>query len=1323
MTAAEALIDASGRGVALWTEGGELRFRAPPGVLDDALRGRLRQHKGALVAALPGPEGRDDRWHPLSGTQRGMWFFHSMDPGSPAYHLPFAATVDGPFDADAFVARFEAAVQHHEILRTTFPSIDGAPVQRVRPRFEPSVAVEAAGERSDEALWSRLRTDLLAPFDLAAGPLVRLRILRRAAERHVVALCLHHAVADLSSMSLLLDELVGGRRTAPEVGYGAFAREQQARHDDPAGWEHWRRRLQGADWDLPLPVDRRPPDEPDDAGGTLRFALPVTLAAELSRTAASREVTLYSLLLASFGVLLQRYSGQADLLIGAPLSGRFDRRFAHTLGPFVDVVPLRLEVDPRKPFSEVLAAAHDTVSDAMGHAGRSFAALVRRLAPPRDARRTSTLRALFAWQSLDPDAPAAHRELVAGELGRPARLGAAMWTPQDMDPGAVVFDLAVTAAPSKEGIAVALEYREALFEEATIARLAANWTALLEDVAAGREAPRAVTEAERARLVGPLARGTERRPRELDVDPRPLAAQLETRLREAPERIACRDPHGPITYGELATAAGALAARLPAGRRIGLLAEPGRDQLAGLVAILRAGSAFVPLAGRDPVARQGAMLDDAGVEVVVASPAAAPRARQLGREVIVAGDGEPAGPPPPVPSPDPERLVYVAFTSGTTGRPKGVPITERNLAPVLAWGLADLGLGPHTRVLQNLSLAFDFGIFEALTTLLAGGVLCVPDPTWSLDGILDFAEQEGADTLHTTPSWARLLLSAGRPLPTLRTAHFGGEVLALPLVERLLAAMPPDGRVFNGYGPTEATINCTVARFDRRTAPALRRLPSVPIGAPVAPFRLYVLDGRGEPAPLGGRGELHIGGPCVASGYLGRPDAPAFGEDPFEPGGRLYRTGDVARMTDSGELLFCGRRDRQVQLRGRRVELAEIEAVLAEHPGVAEAAVDVRTGPGGARLVAWVQAASALPAPDEFLSWAASRLPAAMIPSRIVEVADLPRGRAGKVDRAALREPPRGPSEAAASPPVRAGGGGVDAEVLAAFRDVLREPALTADDEFFEYGDSLLAVELAHRLGRRLGRDVPGDALFRASTPAALAALLARPAPAPPGLLELRPGAAGPPLFVVPPGELELAALRDLADLLPLGRAVLALAPAAAPGLGALLERYADAITAAQPRGPLHLLGYCVGGQIAFELGRTLESRGREVAWVVLVDSPFRESRLMGLAWRALRWLARRWAPSGGSRVARYTRGLFLDPGVDAHSRALAGHRPRPWRGRVVYLMARWSHLRLGLTRRRWAAAVSPELEFGWLPGDHDSCLGEPHVRALADRLGELLAG
>ncbi len=1315
---AAALLEATGRGVRLWTEGGQLRFRGPEGALDGPLRAALAAHREVLLGLLPGPHEPEVAWHPLSGTQRGLWFLHRLDPACSAYHLPFAAQIDGPFDPEQLLARLGGAVARHAILRTTFPSFGGVPVQRVRGEGAADAAVVDATGWTDEALDRDLQSLADAPFDLAAGPLLRARIYRRGPEAHVVALVVHHAVADLASLSLLIEELVVGAAEPPGAPFHAFARSQADRAQGPdsdAAVEAWCSDLDGADWSPVLPSDRRASADSDRAGRFHRVLLPEALAARLERRAAEGGATCYALLLAAFGLLLQQRTGQADLLLGSPVSGRFDLAHARSLGPFADVVPLRLRSADGQPFSARLEAAQAASGAAIARSSVPFATLIRRLGPPREAGRAETLRAVLSWQSLAPGAPPAHRELVAGSLGRPVRLGAATWTARTIDPSAVAFDLALTACRLDAGIACTFEVRRALFSEDAVAGLAAGWATLLEEIADGSEEPRSLPPSERARLIGPLSRGGA-----VAQEAAPPASVAERVVRQARARsaeVVCVGPEGALRWGELLARAADVARRLPPSPRVALLAGPGPEQLVGLLGILLAGRAFVPLGEGDPTARQRSMLDDAGVAAVVASPGFSARAVPLGRAVIgtepAAAPQPPHVAPPPIAGPPPgdgEREVYVAFTSGSTGRPKGVIVRERNLGPVLDWGLRDLRLGPDTRVLQNLSIVFDFGIFEVLTTLVAGGTLVVPGPDRSLAQLLDFAAAEGVDTLHTTPSWARLVLSAGRRLPTLRTVHFGGEELPLDLVERVLAAAHPEGRVVNGYGPTEATINCTVAAFDRASLATLRRLPSVPIGRPAPPARIYVLDAAGEPAPIGGRGELCIGGPTVAEALLAA-DAGAFVPDPFEPGGRLYRSGDVARMMPSGDLLFCGRKDRQVQLRGRRVELGEVEAALLRHPGVAEVAAELRAGPRGPRLLAWVVAAGPALPEEELRRHAEAELPAPLVPSRIVALPALPRSRAGKVDRAALEEPipPARPAPLAGA---EAGGDPLEAAVLDAFRALLDDPTVGPLDDFFERGDSLLAVELAHRVGQAVGRDLSGGAVFRAPTARALARWLRDPAGR--RLQTVHPGGGRPPLFVLPPGELELPALARLARLLPPDRPVHLVQPARADTLEGLLERYADAVEAAQPLGPLRLLGYCVGGQIAWALAGALEARGRAVALVILVDSPFRESRLGTAAWKGAGRVVRRVGARGRGRIARHARGLFLDPGVDAHARVLEGWSPGPRGGRVAYLMARRSHFRLMPTRRRWAGVASEGLEFAWVSGDHDSLLHDPHAAALA---------
>ncbi|RMH15200.1 MAG: amino acid adenylation domain-containing protein, partial [Acidobacteria bacterium] len=571
-------------------------------------------------------------------------------------------------------------------------------------------------------------------------------------------------------------------------------------------------------------------------------------------------------------------------------------------------------------------------------------------------------------------------------------------------------------------------------------------------------------------------------------------------------------------------------------RLVGLLVDPGPHVLPGMLGILEAGAGFVPLDPRHPEERLAFALADCGVRVLVTEAAYRPAAERLrqrvaGLEHVVDldalfadgpgpdGAGDAGDQPAAV---DPDQLAYVIFTSGSTGQPKGVGISHRNLAPMLAWGLAYFRLGAHSRVLQTLSPWFDFGVFEQLTTALAGGTLYVLPAAERGDPLRAAAAvaAEGLNTVHATPTYVREMARAGADLSGVEILHLGGEALSPEQIAELWAAFGERTVIYNGYGPTETTINTTIFNLGSRAEPRLGNRASVPIGRPSADHRVYVLDRHGRPLPQGVPGELYVGGPLVCRGYLGRPalTAERFLPDPFgeHPGGRLYRTGDRVRFDAGGELIFLGRLDHQVKLRGLRIELGEIEALLRRHPRVAEAVVQVRSLNGDAQLVAWLTSRDGEGVADgELRSFLAEQLPAYMVPSAFVHLPQMPTSSTGKIDLRALPEPRlertgAGDGKAAASPREEA--------IARLWAETLRCERVGRHDDFFALGGhSLLAAHLVARLRQETGLEIPLRKLFEAPTVAAMAAEIERleeaaEAPVPPLEPVPRDDAAGMPL-------------------------------------------------------------------------------------------------------------------------------------------------------------------------------------------------------------------
>ncbi|HEY2738179.1 MAG TPA: amino acid adenylation domain-containing protein, partial [Thermoanaerobaculia bacterium] len=564
-----------------------------------------------------------------------------------------------------------------------------------------------------------------------------------------------------------------------------------------------------------------------------------------------------------------------------------------------------------------------------------------------------------------------------------------------------------------------------------------------------------------------------------------------------PDRIAATAPQGALTYGDIAARSSALAGLIrsvlprPLDRPVALLVEADPAILAGMLGILQAGAGFLPLDPRHPDDRLSWALEDSGCEVLVTWKRHLDRAERLGRRhVLCLEDALPSGTAHRGES-EPLSLAYIVYTSGSTGRPKGVQVSHASLVPVLLWGIGYLGLGAPTRVLQNLSACFDFGIFEHLTALLAGGTLVFPgeaagDPSAFVREIV----RQGIDTLHTTPAFARELAAAEVALDSLAILHLGGEALSQGTVTRLHQAAPR-AAIYNGYGPTEATVNSSVFRVSGGGPDAGTPWPTVPIGRASADNTLYVLDRTGRPVPRGVRGDLHVGGIGVARGYLNRPDLTAelFVPDPFGsvPGGRLYRTGDMVRYLPAGDLGFLGRLDHQVKIRGFRIEPGEVEAALVALPGVREAAVVAREDrsperPDSQRLVAYVVGDAAADALRRSLR---EQLPEPMVPAVFVTLAALPLTPNGKVDRRALPAPEQEPL------PTELSGPRAPLEELLAgiWAEVLGMERVGISESFFDLGGhSLLATRVISRLRSVLDVELPVRALFERPTVAELSA-------------------------------------------------------------------------------------------------------------------------------------------------------------------------------------------------------------------------------------------
>jgi amino acid adenylation domain-containing protein len=1049
---------------------------------------------------------------PLTFPQKRLWFMEQLEPESRIYNNVVGIRLTGTLDDEALARALDEIVRRHESLRTVFPEVDGEPVQVVLPDFRvPLERRDLAHLPEDERMREVRRVldaESLRPVALATGPLVRAALVRLGERDHALILPMHHILSDGWSMGIFFRELAAlyaafreGRPSplAPlPLQYADFAVWQEERLSGGAlerQVAYWKERLRGAPPLLELPTDRPRPAEQSYRGATLETVIPAGVAAGLRALAQREGTTLFMTLLAALAALFGRYAGEDDVVVGSPIAARTRPELEGIIGLFANTLPLRIDLAGAPTFGELLARVRDATFEDYANQDLPFERLVEELVPERSLSFNPVYQAMLVLQNT----PGKRDELPGLKMH-----------PLETAHDRAKLDLSLSLVEMGDEIWGGWEYASDLFDRATVVRMTDHLVNLLRAAVEdpGRRVPELplIAPEERTRVLHGWSAG----PSAGDA-PLPVHLQVRARAAERPDATAVWHAGEALTYAELDRRAGRLANYLR-GRgvgpetRVGVFLERSPELLVALLGVLGAGAAYVPLDPAFPRDRLALLAADARVALVLTdarwfaelpgSVAAAAVLLDADRERI---ESEPATPPEvPVFA---ESAAYVIYTSGSTGRPKGVVVPHGALAGYTAAARAAYGVGQDDRVLQFASVAFDASAEEIYTALTAGARLVLRDEEM-LDSARAFLERcrEWGITVLDLPTayWHELVAEledgGGAELPeALRLVVIGGE-RALP--ERLRAWRERFGgrvRLVNSYGPTETTIVATLCEL--AAVPEGEAAPRhVPIGRPVAGARVYVLDPRGEPAPVGVPGELYVGGAGVARGYLDGPEPTAerFLPDPFaaEPGARVYRTGDRVRWLATGELEFVGRTDQQVKIRGFRVEPGEVEAVLARQPGVADAVVVARRDEAGReapRLVAYVvPEPGAAPTPAELRAALRAELPAYMVPAAWVTLDGFPLTRTGKVDRRAL------PAPNAAAPAREAARAAPQSDVertlAEAWREVLGVEEVGLDDNFFDRGGhSLLLARLRSRLAGRLAREVSVVTLFRYPTVRSLA--------------------------------------------------------------------------------------------------------------------------------------------------------------------------------------------------------------------------------------------
>ncbi|WP_184694131.1 non-ribosomal peptide synthetase [Saccharothrix tamanrassetensis] len=997
------------------------------------------------------PDGQEVFRFPASSGQRRLWLLDQLMPG-PVYNIGWRVALDGPLDPQALSGALNAVVARHEALRTRFAAEDGVPVQVVSAAQAVDLPVHDVSE--DEA--ERVVRELVGrAFDLHAGPLLRAHLLRLP-DRHVLVLVLHHSIADGWSCAVLFDELAhcyaGDPGSLPELpvqypDYAVWQREQVDGNAFASDAAYWQEALRDVPTVLPLPGDRPRPETPTGRGAELRRELAVDDGS-------------FTNLLALFQCVLHRVTGQADFLVATPVAARTRPETEGMVGFVTNTLPLRATFTPDTTLGDVVRAAEAATVSALAHQDLPFEQVVDLVAPQRTLAHAPLVQVMFAVEPLPPA----------------RRAGSVTMRPEPVANGGAKFDLSLTVERDGDRWFTRWQYDAELFDESTISALHDLFAAIT------RHADPTVKVAELP-LTATTPGSTAQAAKSGAAADRGTALGLVTAALAAhPDAAAATLTCGGIDRAANRLAHALLAAGAQPDQPVALCLERGAATIIGILAAWKAGAGYLPLDPSWPAERLTAMAEDADVPVVVTDAYARARNSFTGSwaEVDLDSVEGPDTPPEAVPL-LPESLAYIIYTSGSTGRPKGVRVTQGGLAALLRAMDELLDLSPADRLASICTPAFDVSTVDMLVPLLRGAdVVAVP-----ADDVADGAllrrriAESGATVVQGGPASWRMVVAAGGVPANVRLRVTGGEALTRDLADELQS---DDATLIDGYGPTETTVYSAAGVVPRSPAP-------IRLGAAVAGTTLHVLDPLMRPVLPGVVGELHIGGAGVARGYHGLPrmTADRFRPDPFGDG-RLYATGDLVRLRADGRLEFLGRADRQVKVRGFRIEPGEIEGVLRAHPDVADAVVTTwAANDTDVRLVAYVVLHGTV---DALRPYLAAKLPDYMIPAAIMVLDELPRTGTGKTDRDALPEPEWSTTDAEHVPPRD----DTEVRMAAIWRDVLSIPAdgpLGVHDNFFALGGhSLTATQMLARVRTAMGADLPLATLFAAPTIADLCTAL-----------------------------------------------------------------------------------------------------------------------------------------------------------------------------------------------------------------------------------------
>jgi amino acid adenylation domain-containing protein len=1307
----------------------------------------------------------------LSFSQEQLWFLNQLAPGSPVYNVVDVIRFEGQYNADAIRKSLEELARRHEVLRTTFSYGDGRPMQNVLPAiavaFREIDLSSFAGEEQKRE-WKRvIREEGRKPFDLSRAPLFRAAMVHISGHEQRLLLTIHHIIADEWSMELIHEEITQLYQ-AFSYGRPSPLTELPIQYADFSAWQrnwltgevlerqesYWKKELSGAPTVLELPTDKPRPAAQSFNGAIESFKLPKDLSEQLKSLGREEQATLFMLLEAGFAAMLHRYTGQEDILIGTPISGRTRSETERLVGYFLNTVVLRAQFSERMNFRALLKQVRERALGAYAHPDLPFDRLVANLSPERDPSRSPVFQVMFVLHN--PDGVSE----VSQASGN-----------RDLSTGTSKFDLTLVLSETKEGLEGMFEYNSDLFTPASIRRMCGHYQKLLEaiveDPDQGISKLTMLTRAEREQvLVDWNQTGADYAG--MDSCLHDLIAEQAART---PDKMALVFDQRRLTYAELNRRANQLAHHLQGmgvGPEIlvGLYAERSLEMIVGILGILKAGGAYVPMDPAYPKERIGAILQDSKVPVVLTQKSVVHELPEFAGQTVcldsdwaqIATHSEEN----PVSKAKPEHLAYVLFTSGSTGRPKGVALEHRCATSFIQWGKQVFTAKELEGVLFSTSVCFDLSVFEIFVTLCAGGKIIIAPDVLRLP---DLHAKNEITLINTVPSAISELLRLNCVPDSVKTINLAGEPLSDSLAAQIYTSTKVE-RVYNLYGPTETTTYSTYTLVPRGG--------SVTVGKPIANTLVYILDSNRKPVPIGVPGELFIAGAGVARGYYGRDDLTSerFVANPFSgrPGVRMYRTGDVCSWLPNGDIRYVGRADHQVKLRGFRIELGEIEAAMERHPAVRKAFAMVREDrPGMKRLVGYFENKkdSAPAESGEIRERLKKMLPDYMVPSNFISLERLPLTPNGKIDRKALPIPADLAAEGA--PDSGAPRDAIELMLSQIWAKILNVKRIGLHDNFFDLGGhSLLVVRIVAEVENIFGKRLPLATLLQAPTVAELAEILRRENWTPPwsSLIPLRPGGSKPPLFLMHSHGGNVIEYYALANQLDPDQPVYALQAKGLDGkivkgrsLEEMAESYVKEIRSFQAEGPYYLGGFCLGGSIALAAAQHLVAAGQEVALVIMIQSTHPDAirfksetswiqRVQYTAqkrrdlemenfsqrgWKYISERARHLRDRAGARAAivldhfaerestepsRLPMNYILEVLGDEHERALREFSPHPYGGDVLLFRASKQLIGQNIDEvLGWKEVLTGRLDVCEIPGHQQNMMSTPNVLQLGKEI------